>query len=173
MTNWVPNPSNEYPLPRMVNGQVTMARRKRPPLRAQESRHKVPKSVLRAVLGRMQFTLHATRQTPHGASRLVQAMSAWLGKTRRAPSWMRGSMVIRLRPYTNAQSSPPFPVRAVKKKYYLRQAKQKNQPPPPRGALNNCTLIHHRQPLDLLHRSIALGWACVIAALGATASPDA
>ena len=35
----------------------------------------------------MQFTLHATRQqTPHGASRLVQAMSAWLVKTRRAPS---------------------------------------------------------------------------------------
>ena len=34
----------------------------------------------------MQFTLHATRRTPHGASHLVQAMSAWLGKTRRAPS---------------------------------------------------------------------------------------
>ena len=46
----------------------------------------MPKSVLRAVLGRMQFTLHATRQTPHGASRFVQAMSAWLVKTRRAPS---------------------------------------------------------------------------------------
>ena len=46
----------------------------------------MPKSVLRAVLGRMQFTLHATRRTPHGASRLVQAMSAWLVKTRRAPS---------------------------------------------------------------------------------------
>ena len=52
----------------------------------QESRHKVPNSVLRAVLGRMQFTLHATRRTPHGASRLVQAMSAWLVKTRCAPS---------------------------------------------------------------------------------------
>ena len=46
----------------------------------------MPKSVLRAVLGRMQFILHATRRTPHGASRLVQAMSAWLVKTRRAPS---------------------------------------------------------------------------------------
>ena len=35
----------------------------------------MPKSVLRAVLGRMQpFTLYATRQTPHGAPRLVQAM---------------------------------------------------------------------------------------------------
>ena len=53
----------------------------------QESRHnKVPGSILRAVLGRMQFTLHATRRTPHGASRLVQPMSAWLVKTCRAPS---------------------------------------------------------------------------------------
>ena len=52
----------------------------------QERRHIVPKSVLRVVLGRMQFTLHATRRTPHGASRLVQAMSAWLVKTRCAPS---------------------------------------------------------------------------------------
>ena len=52
----------------------------------QESRHMMPKSVLRAVLEKTQFTLHATRRTPHGASRLVQAMSAWLVKTRRAPS---------------------------------------------------------------------------------------
>ena len=50
----------------------------------QESKHEVPESVLRAVLGRIQFTLHATRRTPHIASRLVQAMSAWLVKTRRA-----------------------------------------------------------------------------------------
>ena len=54
--------------------------------RKQESGRKVPKSVLRAVLGRMQFTLHASRRTPHGASRLVQAMSPWLVQTRRAPS---------------------------------------------------------------------------------------
>ena len=46
----------------------------------------MPKYVLRAVFGRMQFTLHTTRRTPHGASRLVQAMSAWLVRTRRAPS---------------------------------------------------------------------------------------
>ena len=52
----------------------------------QKSRHKVPESVLRAVLGKMQLTLHATRRTPHSVSRLVQAMSAWLEKTRRAPS---------------------------------------------------------------------------------------
>ena len=36
---------------------------------------------------RMQLTLHATRRTPHGASRLVLAMSAWSVKTRRAPFW--------------------------------------------------------------------------------------
>ena len=34
----------------------------------------------------MQLTLHATRRTPHGASRLVQAMPAWSVKPRRAPS---------------------------------------------------------------------------------------
>ena len=32
----------------------------------------------RAVLGRMQLTLHATRGTPHGASRLVQATNVCL-----------------------------------------------------------------------------------------------
>ena len=42
----------------------------------QESRRNVPKSVLLAILGTMQFTLSATRRTPHGASRVVQAMSA-------------------------------------------------------------------------------------------------
>ena len=58
-----------------------------PSAHKQESRHKVPKSVVRAVLGRMQLTLHATRRTPHGASkRLVQAMFAWLVKSRRPPS---------------------------------------------------------------------------------------
>ena len=30
---------------------------------------------------------HATRRTPHRASRLVQQMSAWLVKSRRAPPW--------------------------------------------------------------------------------------
>ena len=34
----------------------------------------------------MQLTLHATSPTPHGASRLVQAMPACSVKTRRAPS---------------------------------------------------------------------------------------
>ena len=50
------------------------------------SRHKVLKSVSRAVLGRVQFTLHATRRTPHGASRLVQTKCAWSVNTRRASS---------------------------------------------------------------------------------------
>ena len=44
------------------------------------------KSALKAVLSRMQLTLHVTRPPPHGALRLVQAMSAWSVKTRRAPS---------------------------------------------------------------------------------------
>ena len=35
----------------------------------------------------MQLTLYATRRAPHGASRLVLAMSAWSVKNRRAPSW--------------------------------------------------------------------------------------
>ena len=34
------------------------------------------KSASRTLLSGMQLTLHATRPTPHGASRLVQAMSA-------------------------------------------------------------------------------------------------
>ena len=34
----------------------------------------------------MHLTLHATRRAPHGASRLVQTMSALSAKTRRAPS---------------------------------------------------------------------------------------
>ena len=41
------------------------------------------KSASHAVLSRMQLAIHAIRRTPHGASRLVQAMSV---KTRRAPS---------------------------------------------------------------------------------------
>ena len=34
----------------------------------------------------MSFHLHVTRRTPHGALRLVQAVSAWSVKPRRAPS---------------------------------------------------------------------------------------
>ena len=46
-------------------------------------------SASKAVLSRAQLTLHANRSTPHGASRLVQAMSACI-------VGMRGSMVKRL-----------------------------------------------------------------------------
>ena len=71
------------------------------------------KSASQAALGRMKLTFHATRRTPHGASRLVQGMSAWLVKTRRAPSQhvgMRGSTVIRLRPCMNIEyAHPPLP----------------------------------------------------------------
>ena len=48
--------------------------------------HVQVKSASQGVLCRMQLTLHATRRTPHGASHLVQAMSTWRVKTRRAPS---------------------------------------------------------------------------------------
>ena len=73
----------------------------------------MPKSVLRAVLGRTQFTRHATRRTPHGASRLVQAMSAWLVKTQRAPS--RHRVDARVCGHTTTSmhelSAPPSPYR--------------------------------------------------------------
>ena len=56
-------------------------------IRRQETAHKLPKSTSQeAVHSRMRLTLHATRRTPHGASRLLQAMSAWSVNTRRAPS---------------------------------------------------------------------------------------
>ena len=41
------------------------------------------KSALKEILSGMRLALHATRPSPHGASRLVQAMSAWSVKTRR------------------------------------------------------------------------------------------
>ena len=52
----------------------------------QESTHKVRKSASKVVLGRMQLTLQAPHRTPHDASRLVHAMSAWSVTTRRSPS---------------------------------------------------------------------------------------
>ena len=54
-----------------------------PPLCKSSRLSSVCKSTSKAVLSTMQLTLHATRQTPHGA---VQAMSAWSVKTRHAPS---------------------------------------------------------------------------------------
>ena len=114
--NMVRHPRGSYiVIPIAVSGVATPEKSEEELIGAvidkQESRHKVPKSVLRAVLERMQFTLHATRRTPHGASRLVQAMSAWLVKTRRAPS--RHSRDARVYCHTTTAvdtlSTPPFP----------------------------------------------------------------
>ena len=61
----------------------------------------------------MQFTLHAAaRRTPHGAARLVQTISAWLVKTRRAPSrHSRDARVYGLYNYghTQLEWGPPSP----------------------------------------------------------------
>ena len=46
----------------------------------QEGRHKVPESASKAVRSRMKLNLHATHRTPHGASRMVQAMSCLPGQ---------------------------------------------------------------------------------------------
>ena len=52
----------------------------------QSTPHKAVKSASQAALRKMQLTLHASSRTPHGASRLVLAMSAWSVETRRAPA---------------------------------------------------------------------------------------
>ena len=66
-------------------------------------------------------TLHVTRRTPHGASRLVQATPIWLVKTRRAPSrHSRGARVYDRHAQTeytplcrkNYISTPPRPSNA-------------------------------------------------------------
>ena len=62
-------------------------------LKRQESPGKSPDDVIHMqetpaspVLSVMKLNLHATRRTPHGGARLVQGMSDWSVKTRRAPS---------------------------------------------------------------------------------------
>ena len=102
----------------------------------------MPKSVLRAVLGRVQFTLHATRRTPHGASGLVQAMSAWSVKTRRAPSSQCGDA----RVYGHTTTA---------------MHEYRVHPPPPRNAalqvgLSRMQLTLRATPLDTSRR-VALG----------------
>ena len=70
----------------------------------------MPKCVLRPVLAMMHFTPHATRRAPHGASRLVQAMSAWLTKPdvlRPGIVGLRGSMVTPPGPCTTEHTPPP------------------------------------------------------------------
>ena len=69
------------------------------------------KSTSQAVLRRMQLSLNATRRTPHGASRLMLAMSVWSVKPdvlRPGIVGIRGSMIIRLRPCI-IMSAPPSP----------------------------------------------------------------
>ena len=53
---------------------------------SQQSTHKVLNSASQAAFTSTKLTLHETRRTPHGASPLTQAMSAWSVKTPRAPS---------------------------------------------------------------------------------------
>ena len=68
------------------------------------------KSASKAVRSRIQITLHATRPTPHGASLLLQAMSAWSVKARRAPS--RHCRDRRVHGHTTTatdMSTPPHP----------------------------------------------------------------
>ena len=58
----------------------------------------------------MQLTLHATRRTPQGASRLAQAMSAWSvkpGMLHPSIVGMRGSMALRTTAMHGMSSSPP------------------------------------------------------------------
>ena len=65
----------------------------------------------------MQVALHATRRTPHGASRLVQAMYAWSVKIRHAPSQHCGdkrvyghtTSAMHEIEYTSPIESPPLP----------------------------------------------------------------
>ena len=103
----------------VVNGQMTQQMSTpRPPaligdvIDKQESRHKLPKSVLRAVL----------------ALRLVQAMSAWLVKTRRAPSrHSRDARVYGHYDYGHAQTqSPPHPAPPSPRIFH---ARSRNRPP--------------------------------------------
>ena len=68
-----PSPSPSYPTPplRELDKHHSRIQEKSSlalsPTSKKAGRHNVPRSVLRAVLGRMQLTLHATRRTPHSA----------------------------------------------------------------------------------------------------------
>ena len=65
----------------------------------------------------MQLTLHATRRTPHGASRLVLAMFAWSVRARHAPSrHCRDARVYddtTTAMHDNEYPPPPLPARAT------------------------------------------------------------
>ena len=80
-----------------------------PPYHASLKLSSICKSASQALLIRMQLTLHATRSTPHDASRLVQAISAWSVKTRYSPFQHCRDARVRLRPGMNIEYTPPFP----------------------------------------------------------------
>ena len=75
----------------------------------------------------MQLTLHATHPTPHGASRLVQAMSIRSVKTRRAPSRHRtdaradGHTTTAV--HDNEYTPPPIPRLEKMNNFNMRNAK--------------------------------------------------
>ena len=75
--------------------------------------HKLPKSASQAVISRVQLILQSAHRAPHGALRLVQAMSAWSVKTRRAPTRHRRdarvsmNMAISPRPCMTISTPPP------------------------------------------------------------------
>ena len=50
-----------------------------------KSTHNIPKPASQALVRRMKLTLLATWRTPHGAARLVEAISVWPVHTRRVP----------------------------------------------------------------------------------------
>ena len=85
----------------------------------------------KTVLSRIQLTLDATHPTPHGASRMVQAMSACLvGETRRAPSrdcggaWDYGHTTAAMRdieyPPPGYPLTPPVATVHVRRRLWLR-----------------------------------------------------
>ena len=68
----------------------------------------------------MQFTLHATRRTPHGALRLVHKTPAWSVKTRRAPSWhCRDAGVYGLTNYGHPRQRIPQPPAPPPSSHYV------------------------------------------------------
>ena len=74
------------PTPRQFPLSLEVATPERKKKHSHARRLQVKKPSSHVVLGRMPLTLHTTRRTPHGALRLVHAMSAWSVKTRRTPS---------------------------------------------------------------------------------------
>ena len=115
-TNEYPPPPNMHPrggyiVSLMLSLEVATPENKemnsKLPSNMQEKTHKARKSASKVVLSRMQLTLHATRRTPHGDSRLVHAVFTWSVKTRRAPS--RRCRDARVYTAMHETSTPPTP----------------------------------------------------------------